>query len=400
MTTAFLGIIGSVATSGNQLSSLVPPGTRSAAVSLTAFALFGAITAGATAILYRRLTTRALPTGAGVLLSWLGVSLWVIVRIAAGGTVVAGHSIVLDATGYFLVVAFGLTWGAAAGGRLLGDALGCEIYDIVQAKQTDETAAIRRAARQPVSVELPETILDRSHSQPIDSSTKRNLEGSTWWFPRGLSRGELESRIRTRLERDHGIDRTEIALSGDREIQTLAVGHEPSGVTAALPPRTVGVAVRNEEVPAATVPDPIERWTVQNDGIEFAGRGTLQAATTDRMTLALPANAVNAATGNRPTEYTTKPAIPDDVNEVLSALRQSAHTISMLSIEEGDPLDGEFVGWLPVWTLVIVRNGTTIPFPADTETLRRGDDIYVLGDESAFYDLASFERERRSRCGA
>ena len=100
--------------------------------------------------------------------------------------------------------------------------------------------------------------------------------------------------------------------------------------------------------------------------------------------------------GEEPDGVTTLPAVPDDEADFRSVLRASGHTVSLLAVESGGPLEGEFVGWLPVTVLVIVRDGDVVPFPAETETLRSGDDVYVFGSPDAFEALASFERARRS----
>jgi len=396
MTADWVGVVDPFSGGVSQIASLVPPGTRSALVRLAGFALLAAVTGGTVAALYRRLTTRKISSGTGVLAGLLAVSLWLTVRIATSETVVAGLSIVLDATGYFLLATFGSSAVAVAAGRRFGDTLACEIYEIPPDPQSEETAVVRRSARRAVSVELPDTIRDRSGSEPVDLDLRRELEGSRWWFPSGLSAVELESRLRTRLERDYGISRVEIELAGNGNVKNLAIGYEPSGLSATLPPRTVGVAVRTELLPAAAVHDPIELWTAPDDCAEFAGKATLHATTTDSATLVLPEHATNAAAHNDAYRCTTKPAVSDDVADLLSVLREADHTIDMLSIEAKAPLEGEFVGWLPVSVLVIVRDRGVIPLPDETETLRTGDDVYVFGGPGEFHDLASFERERQA----
>lgn len=393
--TAALTMIGVLTGEPTQLSALVTPTVRSAALTLAGFAVLAVVTAGVGAVIYRRFTSRPIPLGAAVLLGWVSVATWLTARIATGTAIVSDLSIVLDATGYFLLAVFGLSGAVSVGGRRLGDAIACEVTDSPRGEQSEQTAKIRRSAKQAVRVELPETIRDRSGSEPVEPDLKRELEGATWLLPSGLSTAAIESRCRERLERDYGIDRVGIDLSGNGDIQQLAIGYVPSGLSSALPPRTVSVAIRKGLVPDATPRDPIELWTADDERVEFAGRATFHSATTDTATLVLPEQAARTLSETDAYRLTTKPAAPDDVTEFLSVLGDD-HSIAMVSIDSGGLLEGEFVGWLAVTVLVIVRDGKVLPFPDGTETLRSGDDIYVFGGPAAFEALGTFERERRS----
>ncbi|WEL17700.1 TrkA, K transport system, NAD-binding component [Halorhabdus sp. SVX81] len=396
MTVALLPVIGGLPGEPAQLSALVSPTVRSAAISLVGFAVLAVLTAGIGAVAYRRLTSRPIPLGTAILLGWVSVATWLTARIAAGSAIVSDLSIVLDATGYFLLAAFGLSGAVSVGGRRLGDAIAGEVTESPPDEQSEQTAKRRRSAKQATSVELPDRIRTRSGSEPVEEDLKRELEGDTWLFPSGLPPAALESRCRERLERDYGIDRVGIELSEDGDIRQLAIGYEPSGLSVTLPPRTVGVAIRNAMVPDAAPGDPVELWTADEERVEFAGSATLHSTPTDTATLVLPEQAARTLGDIDGYSLTTKPAVPDDVTEFLSVLRACDHSITMLSISSGEPLEGEFVGWVAVDVLAIVRDSTVLPFPDETETLRSGDDIYVFGGPAAFESLGTFERERRS----
>ncbi|CCQ32352.1 conserved hypothetical protein containing TrkA-C domain [Halorhabdus tiamatea SARL4B] len=365
-------------------------------MSLVGLVVLSTLTAAFAAVCYRRETTRPIPTGAAVLTGLVSISLWIGGRIVSEHTVVADLSLVLDATGYFLIGSFGAGAVGAFGGRRLGDAIACVFADIQPAEHPREIADVRRSARQARRVQLPETILDRSGSDPVDRELKRELAGSTWSLPRTLSPEAVTARVKSRFERDYGIDRVEIEMDGPHILRRLAIGYEPSGLSASLPPRTVGVAVESQRTSGANVGDPVDVWTAEDDRVAFAGRATVERASTNTTTLVLPAARSTALVGTSPDGLTTIPAAPDDGADFRSVLRASDHAISVLTVEANGPLEGEFVGWLAVTVLVIVRDEGVISLPAETETLRSGDDVYVFGGPSAFEALARFERARRS----
>lgn len=364
---------------------------RTAFLGVLGFSLLAGVTALCAAFIYRRGTTRMIPPGGGIILGVVPVAAWLNYRAFSTGTVVADMALLSRSTGYFLVgtITFGTV--AAEGGRRLGDYIASDVFSIERIGVTSEVAELVQSAGTVVVVELPETIEDIEGYPAVDRSVIERLSGRRLLFPRRLSPPELEQRLQERIEEDFHVDHVDVTLTEDGQVSRLAVGRTERGLGPSIPPTEVALAVSSDPLPEADMGDPIEIWTTDSERNELVATGTFWADSGDVTTLVVGPDDAEALGVDGEYQLSTKAGIRDDGSEFVSLLRVADETITKRTVAGGGSLEGEFVGWVPMTVLAIDRDGESIPFPADRETLQTGDTLYALGtpDDIQTFDSAA-----------
>ncbi|MDQ2050947.1 hypothetical protein RBH26_10685 [Natronolimnohabitans sp. A-GB9] len=363
--------------------------TRTALLAILGYGLLmGAITLVA-GFAYRVVTVRELPIGAAALVGLAGPVGWLTVLAVGRGEFVAGSPPEHYTGALFVlgVVAAGTV--AATGGRRLGDRIACAVAD-TRPLETDGRVADRlRSARLSVALTLPESIDDVEGYPPVDETIEQELAGRRLLFPSGFTTAALRSRLETRLETDFDVGYVDAEFAADGTLDALAVGDRRDGIAPTLGPNRVAVAIAGDPPSRASVGDPIEVWTTDGDSRRFVATGRLRASTDSVTTLVVDAADAEAfAPGDR-YQLTTRAEPPSGGPALLSAIRGADETVAVWTVEEGGPLEREFVGWLPGTVLVIERDGDVHSLPADNEPLEAGDTIYVFGTPADLEELST-----------
>ncbi|QLH75817.1 TrkA C-terminal domain-containing protein [Halosimplex rubrum] len=368
--------------------------TTTALLRILGFALYASVVAMGVSFLYRGYSTRPLPVGVGVVVGLSFVTMSLNIDAVARASIIGDTAKLHYATASYLLGVFAVGAVGADAGRRIGDHLAANVFDVTRVDAGGQVARLVQSAGLVVELELPETVDDIDGYPPVDEETERALAGRRMRFPRRLSESKLESRLAARLERDFDVGHVHAAIEPDLTVSSLAVGRRPSGIGPSLPPGTVAVAVSGDPAPDASTGDPVEVWTGGEDGGDLVATGKFRASVGDVATVAVGADDADAFDPDDSYRLVTRPDTAEDVNELVATVWEADETVTAVTVDEGDPLQGEFVDWLPVSVLTVVRDGEPIPFPADNETLAVGDTVYVLGTPAGLHRLAEYEPER------
>ena len=356
--------------------------------------LLAAVLAGVTAVVYRRVGTDAVPVGGALLVGAAGIAGLLNLRYVTSGALLADAPLSHPATSAFLLGVFAVGGIAAEGGRRAGDHLAREVFGVQPVAADGEIGELLRAAGLVVAVELPETVGDAEGVPSVDPAVTRAIAGRTMRFPHRLSAEDLASRLKRRIEADHPVGYVDVEVANDGSVEHLAVGARRRGLTGGLPPGTVAVPVRTVPPASASVGDELAVWATDGDESRFVTSGTLHGATGETATLVIDADDADAIDPERSYRVTTASGESDDAADFLSTLQQVDETVTSVAIADGDPLAGEFVGWLPVRVLALRGDEGVVALPADGESVRPGDTLYVLGSPGSLRELANHERDR------
>ncbi|WP_123536462.1 TrkA C-terminal domain-containing protein [Halosimplex salinum] len=373
---------------------LVSDWTMTALLRILGFGLYASVVAMGFAFLYRGYSTRPLPVGVGVVVGLSFVTMSLNIDAVVQSSVIGDTPKIHYASGAYLLGVFGVGAVASDVGRRIGDHFAADVFDVTRIDAGGEVARLVQSAGLVVELALPETVEDIDGYPAVDEATKRALAGRTMLFPRRLSRDETESRLAARLARDFDVGHVHAAIDGDLTVSSLAVGRRPSGVSPSLPPGTVAVAVEGDPSPNASTGDPVEVWADGSADGHLVATGKFRAAVGDVVTITVGTDDADAFDSAESYRLVTRPDTANDVNELVATVWEAEETVTAVTVEDDDPLRGEFVDWLPVTVLVLVRGGDPIPFPADNETLEVGDTVYVLGTPEGLHRLAEYEPER------
>lgn len=377
------------------LQSLVAEWTWVTVVQVIGYGVFATAGAVAVAFCYRWRTARPVNLGVAVLTALGLVATGVTLEAALSSSILPGTDLQDERTGIYLLAAFSVGAIGSEAGRRIGDHAARDVFEIEAVDATGEVATLVRSGGIAVELTLPDVVEDAEGYEPVEQRTKRQLEGRTFRFPRRLSSDELRHRVAARIEQDYDVDHVDVELGASGTVDFLALGRRSTGLGPTLPEGTVAIAVRGDPAPDANTGDPVELWTVEDGESRLAATGVLRATVGDVTTVAVDADDVGALASEGPYRILTRHGRPDDRNQLVSVIRSAEETVTKVTVEPDGHLEGEFVGWLPTTVLAIARSGTTHPLPADNETLRGGDAVYVLGTPAELRSLASFERERK-----
>ncbi|MFC6719123.1 TrkA C-terminal domain-containing protein [Natrialbaceae archaeon GCM10025810] len=363
---------------------------REAAIGVTGSTLLAATVGLLTAVGYRWMTTRAPPAGAAAFLGLSFVASYLSWTIVAAGTLLEG--VALDhhfGAGYLLATFLLAGIVSAACGRL-GDRIALQVTGLSRIETRGEAAATVRSARLAVDVTLPDRVEDAEGYRPVEPSVRRALSASTVRLPHGLSPSERGERIERHLEREYDVGYADVRMADDGTVDRVLVGRRASGLGSMLPPNAVAVAIRADPSPNACPGDPVEiRSAQEHDRGRLVATGTLRTANGSVATVIVDAERAADLSPDGRYRLVTHPDEPSDGYEFVSTLRTVDETVTAFAVETDGPLAGEFVGWLPGRVLVVVRDGDAVPMPDDSETLRAGDELWVLASPDALTAFVS-----------
>jgi len=373
---------------------LVSDWTMTALLRILGFGLYASVVAMGVSFLYRGYSTRPLPVGLGVLLGLSFVTMSLNIDALTQLSIIADTPKLHHASAAYLLGVFSAGAVTADVGRRIGDHFAADVFDVPRIDAGGEIARLVQSAGLVVELSLPDAVDDIDGYPAVDDETKRLLSGRHMRFPRRLSEADLESRLAARIERDFDVGHVHAEIEADLSVSSLAVGRRPSGVGPSLPPGTVAIAVEGNPSPSASTGDPIEVWTAGGDDTgRLVATGTIRETVGDVATVTVGRDDATAFDPDRSYRLVTRPDTASDVNELVATVWEAEETVTAVTVGDGDPLLGEFVDWLPVAVLCIVREGEPIPFPAANETLDVGDTVYVLGTPGGLHRLAEYEPE-------
>lgn len=350
---------------------------REAATVLVGTTVLAALVGLLVAAGYRWTTTRSPPAGVAVLVGLSTVGGYLTYAALGAGSLLPGVALAHQLSAGYLVATFLIAGTVAAASGRLGDRIACEVIDLPRIDAIGAAAATVRSARLAVDVTLPETIEDAEGYRPIGSTVRRELAGATVRLPHGLSAPRRRERIERHIEREYDVGYADVTIADDGTVERVLVGRQSSGLGSMLPPKTVAMAIRADSAPDASLGDPVEIRST--DGRRrLVATGTLRSTTGSIATVIVDVDRSGDLSPDERYRLVTHPDEPTDGHEFASALRTADETITTLTVESGGPLDGEFVGWLPGRVLVVDRVDELLPLPEDSETLRAGDELWVL----------------------
>ncbi|RKD93474.1 cation:proton antiporter regulatory subunit [Halopiger aswanensis] len=389
----------------SQLESLLSEAVLDVLVRILRFSLLAAGTAAVAAIVFRWYSAEEIPDGVAILLAVSPVALLLNTQSALQDEIL-GRSVLEIETAAVTIGAFVASAIAADAGRRTGDYLAREVFSTTAPQTIDDVGQLLRSAGRVVSIELPEEIEDVDGYDPVDETTKAELAGETFRFPRRLPADQLRDRLIDRLERDHGIGYAEVELGPDKTVEYLAVGSRPAGIGPTLAPGTVAVAIRSDPAPDASPGDTVRIWgrdgrTDGDDGddattggpMKRLAEGELRATAGDVATVAVDADDAAALEPDADYRLVTRPDTPGTERELVSLLRAANDTVTTLAVDADSGLAGRTVGSLPVLVVALERvDGNPVALPAADVRLEAGDTAYVLGRPDALRRIAETER--------
>ena len=181
-----------------------------AAIRIFGFGLLAAGVAALASFTFRWYSADEIPEGIAVLVGISPVAIWLNTQTALQDAIIGTSPLLDPATAVYTIAAFAASAIAADGGRRSGDYLARDVFAITAPRTMDEVGQLVRSAGRVVSVDLPEMIADVDGYDPVEESTKAELAGQTFLFPRRLTHEQLRERLIDRLERDHGIGHVDV----------------------------------------------------------------------------------------------------------------------------------------------------------------------------------------------
>lgn len=264
-----------------------------------------------------------------------------------------------------------------------------------------ELAQVVRAGGRVLTVTLPEDVEDVDGYDPVPAETKAEFAGERFVFPRRVTVGELEERIRARLEDDYGVGFVDVAVNADGEVTYLAVGEREAGLGPTLAPGTAAVAVQADPANAASAGDVVQVWAADADGDpERVANAEVRAVVDDVVTLALDAEDAGALADDVAYRLATLPTEPGADREFAALLRAADETMGAVVVDEASPLQGVTVGALDVTVTAIRRpDRGVVAMPAGDTRIEVGSTLYVVARPEAIRALggddADVARETR-----
>ncbi|WP_339105079.1 TrkA C-terminal domain-containing protein [Haloterrigena salinisoli] len=353
--------------------------TRTALLGILGYGLLAGVGALAAAFAYRGATVRKLPVGAAALAGLALPSGWLVLEAIRHGEVVVDSPLIHYTSASYLLGLLTAGFIAAAGGHRLGDRLACGVYDVTRLETDGPATDLVRSAGLAVAITLPESIDDAEGYPSVDKGLKRDLAGRRFLFPNDLSVPDLRSRLETRLESDFGIGYVRAELAEDGAVEAVAVGDRRPGISPALGPDRVAVAIVADPPARASTGDPVEVWTSATGSRRYVATGTLRASRGPITTLLVDADDAEAFEPGQRYRLTTRPETPSGGHALVAAIRTSDETVTVTTVQGGGPLENEFAGWVPGRVLAIERGDEIVSLPADREPLEAGDRIHVFG---------------------
>ncbi|MFP8888205.1 hypothetical protein ACLI4U_00325 [Natrialbaceae archaeon A-CW2] len=366
--------------------------THTALLNILGFGLLAGVMAMGVAFVYRRATIRPIPIGTGVVLGVAFPSLLLVIEAGMREILIEPSPLIGYASGLYIL---GVVTGSvvvSAAGRIVGDHLACGVFDIAKLEAKGPVAELVRSAGLAVSLTLPDRIGDVPGYPPVDPERKRILAGETLLFPRRLSLEELEDRLCRRLEEDYGIGQVQITFGSDGCVEGLALGRRSTGLSSTVPPETGLIAVECDPPSHSGAGDPVELWMDSDGESHLVTTGQLRSTVGDVATILVDVDDLEAFDVDGDYRLTTRSDSPHDVHHLVRLIRTADETVTKVTVDPGDTIDGEFVDWVPATVLALERAEELLTLPDGRETIRRGDTVYAFGTPAEIDTLLSSER--------
>jgi hypothetical protein len=252
-----------------------------------------------------------------------------------------------------------------------------------------ELAQVVRSGGRVVAVTLPESVADIDGYDPVPAAAKAEFAGARFVFPRRVTVGELEDRIRARLEDDYGVGHVAVSVTADGEVTSLAVGAREAGLGPSLAPGTVGVAVQADPANGASIGDLVQVWTRDADGEPLrVVTAEVRAVVDDVVTLAVDADDAGALAVDVAYRLATLPVAPGADREFAALLRAADETMGAVDVDDGSALRATTVGALDV-TVTAIRHpdGGVTAIPSGETPIDVGATLYVVARPDALRAL-------------
>ena len=341
---------------------------------VVAFGLIGGLAGFLAAFVYRNRIRSDLPETAALVIGLGVVAIYLNTRIVftqfVGGE---GDPLAVDtalANTTILIV--------AAITSLAGRSVGHRVADSERFTWTTVTptlSPIVRATGRYISVTLPDSIEDIDGYDPVSTDAKAALAGRTLEFSRGLTVGELETALVTRLTEKHDIGYVDVDVEADGTVTYLALGQRAAGLGKTLPPGTGALALRADPPFSSSPGDTVEIWS---DGVS-RGMAELRAVVEDVVTIAADDEVCEAIDPTESYRLVTHPGDAHPDREFAGMLRRSAETMRVIEIAERSVLTGSTVGSIDVVVIGIERPEEAVTIPKRSVRIQAGDRLCVIG---------------------
>jgi len=346
---------------------------------LTGLAILAGTVAVVAAFAYRWYVREPIPPGLAVLLGLSAIAA-LLNTTTVLGEVIGGTS---DAAGageaLFNIAAFGIGVAGATVGRRVGDGFGTDVFDASAVGDVEDgVGRLVTALGRVVTVELPEEIDDIVGYDPVPASTKAELAGRTFVFPRRLTVGDLQDRLVARLKTDYAVGHVDVELEADGTVTYLALGSRAAGIGPTLPPATNAMAIRADPAFAASSGDLVQVW--ETDPPRRVLTAELRGVAGDVVTVAI--DAADTSKLDPSTEYrlVTLPVEDRPDREFASLLRAADETFASVTVGPDSPLAGSAIASVDATVLSIVPADGEEPvvLPASDHVLAAGDVIHAV----------------------
>lgn len=368
---------------------------RRVAIDTTGMGLLAAVVAALVAGGYRWLTTRSPPAGTPVLCGCSAVAGSLSYTVLTDGAFLEGVSLDHQASAGYLLATVAVAGTAGAASGRLGDRIARLVSGRSRIDGEGEAISTVRSARLAVDLRLPETIADADGYRPVSTATRRALSGAVVRLPHGLSIAQRRERLECHLERAFDVGYANVTMAADGGVDRVLVGRRAAGLGSMLPPKTVGVAIRAEPPPNASLGDPVQIWSTptRRDGADtgqLVATGTLRAASGTVATVLVDPDRAADLSADARYRLVVHPGQPTGSYEFAATIRTVDETVTTVTVAADGPLAGEFVGWLPGRVLVVDRDDELLALPDDNRTLEAGDELWILATPET---LTAFDRD-------
>ncbi|MFB6134756.1 MAG: potassium transporter TrkA [Halanaeroarchaeum sp.] len=344
--------------------------------------LAGVVSAVA-ALAFRWYVRSRIPMGVAVLVGTAAVAIYLntegaLSQVAAGETELLSLEAVI-----FNTLAFALAVAIAAATRSVGDRLATTVTAVAGDRPLDaDVGQLVRTVGRLVSVTLPDGIEDIPGYDPVEDDVKASLADKTLLFPRGVSVGELETRLRTRITDDYEVGYVDVEVESDGSVEHLALGRRRAGLGPTLVPGTAAVAVAADPPNAASPGDVVQLWDPE-EGERAVSGAEVRSALDDVVTLALDEADARRVAGGR-YRLLTLPARPAVEREFAGLLGAAEETMGVVTVHEGSDLDGVRVGDVEGTVVALApHSGPIEPVPDVGRTFADGERVYLVGTPAA-----------------
>lgn len=365
--------------SGSELAVLdvLDPSLLTVFYRIVGLALFAAAVSAGISFLFRWRTRTQLPEGPALLLGLGAVAVYLNTRIAlvqflgADGEVLTTSAIAVNLS------IFAASTITAAAGWQLGDRFG-QSERFRPSLQPNFSPLVRATGRS-ITIDLPDEIENIEGYDSVSRKTREAIAGKSYTFPRGMTVGQLQAELVTRLKTDHEVAHVDVDLTVEGTVEFLAVGGRATGIGPTLPPDATATAITADPAFSASAGDTVQIW----DGDTRAGTAELRGVAGRTATVSGQPAIIDELDPEREYRLMTLPA-DERVDRLFAGmLRRADETMSAFTVSEGATLDGERVGRLGLPVIAIEQaEGSTTTLPTDDRVIEADERLFVVGHPS------------------